>query len=206
MTWVAAGSSGVVAAVGVWWFATGPFSRPLARGEVFASLAIVLGLFFVVAWFMRRSLPTSSRRLPSDVVETLGRAPLVGRQQMHVLRFGNKLLLVSVSPTGADKFDKDPSDITISIKAANFALGQAGRRWQVYLDGNLVTQVTDGSSTTTLKAVKKGDYALKVALATDDKTVVATAGLALSVGPEDQAPTTQPTTNRRTAQLTGSSW
>jgi flagellar biogenesis protein FliO len=81
--------------------------------SVLASLAIVLGLFFVVAWFMRRSLPTSARRLPADVVETLGRAPLSGRQQMHVLRFGNKLLLVSVSPTGADTLAEitDPAEI-----------------------------------------------------------------------------------------------
>lgn len=81
--------------------------------SVLASLAIVLGLFFVVAWFMRRSLPISARRLPSDVVETLGRAPLSGRQQMHVLRFGNKLLLVSVSPTGADTLAEitDPAEI-----------------------------------------------------------------------------------------------
>ena len=87
-----------------------------------------------------------------------------------------------LSPTMDASFDKDPSDVPISVKVSNFALGQGGRRWQVYLDGKLVAQVTDGSTSTTLKAVKAGDYALKVALATDDTTIVATAGSHLGVG------------------------
>jgi flagellar protein FliO/FliZ len=80
---------------------------------VIGSLAVVLGLFFVVAWLMRRSMPQSARRLPGEVVETLGRVPLAGRQQMHLLRFGNKLLLVCVSPTGVDTLGEitDPSEI-----------------------------------------------------------------------------------------------
>jgi flagellar biogenesis protein FliO len=81
--------------------------------SVVASLAVVLGLFFVVAWLMRRNLPNSVRRLPDEVVETLGRAPLAGRQQMHVLRFGNKLLLVCASSTGVDTLAEitDPLEI-----------------------------------------------------------------------------------------------
>ncbi len=31
----------------MWWFATGPFARPLARGEVFASLALPLILAII---------------------------------------------------------------------------------------------------------------------------------------------------------------
>jgi flagellar biogenesis protein FliO len=91
-------------------------SGPRAAGaiiSVIASLAVVLGLFFIVAWLMRRNLPSSARRLPTDVVETLGRAPLVGRQQLHVLRFANRLLLVCVSPTGAQTLAdiSDPAEI-----------------------------------------------------------------------------------------------
>ena len=67
--------------------------------SVTGSLAVVLGLFFSLTWLMRRGLP-SSGRLPEDVVCLLGRTPLAGRQQMHVLRFGNKLLLVCASPSG----------------------------------------------------------------------------------------------------------
>jgi flagellar biogenesis protein FliO len=81
--------------------------------SVVVSLAVVLGLFFIVAWFMRRGLPNSTRRLPAEVVEVLGRTPLAGRQQMHVLRFGNKLLLVCASATGVDPIGEitDPLEI-----------------------------------------------------------------------------------------------
>jgi len=58
------------------------------------SLAVVLGLFLMVAWLLTP--------LPSEVVEVLGRAPLAGRQQLHLLRCGRKLLLVSVTPAGAE--------------------------------------------------------------------------------------------------------
>jgi LPXTG-motif cell wall-anchored protein len=115
-----------------------------------------------------------------------------------------------VSPTMDSIFDKDPSDVVVTVNVTNFALGQAGRRWQIYLDSNLVAQVTDGSTTTTLKAVKKGDYAMKVALATDDKTVVATAGTHLGIAiaamtpaqpaqPTTTAPSTLPKTGSDTA-------
>src|SRR5690606_1646689 len=77
------------------------------------SLAVVLGLFFLVAWLMRRGMPTASRSLPAEVVEVLGRAPLAGRQQMHVVRFANKLLLVSVSPDRTETLAElvDPQEI-----------------------------------------------------------------------------------------------
>jgi flagellar biogenesis protein FliO len=86
--------------------------------SVTASLTIVVGLFMVVAWLMRRSLPRSTRRLPSEVIETLGRAPLSGRQQMHLLHFGNKLLLVSVSPTGVSTLAEITDAVEIDRLAA----------------------------------------------------------------------------------------
>lgn len=67
-----------------------------------SSLAVVLGLFFLVAWAMRRAAPRGSVLLPGEVVEVLGRAALATRGQVHVLRFGKKLLLVSVSPAGVE--------------------------------------------------------------------------------------------------------
>jgi flagellar biogenesis protein FliO len=69
---------------------------------VVVSLAVVLGLFGACAWLMRRGLPSNARTLPSEAVSVLGRAPLAGRQQMHLVRFGNKMLLVCVSPSGVD--------------------------------------------------------------------------------------------------------
>jgi flagellar biogenesis protein FliO len=67
-----------------------------------ASLAIVLGLFFVLAWFLRRHLPKGLTQLPKEVLEPLGRAPLAGKQQMHLVKIGGKLLLVVVTPFGAE--------------------------------------------------------------------------------------------------------
>jgi len=80
---------------------------------VVASLAIVLGLFFAVVWISRRSLPRGLTPLSKEVVQVLGRAPLAGRQQMHLVRIGNRLLLVSVTPTGAETLTEiaDPEEV-----------------------------------------------------------------------------------------------
>jgi flagellar biogenesis protein FliO len=66
------------------------------------SLIFVLGLFLVVAWTMRRATPGLGMLLPKEVVEVLGRAPLAGRQQLHLLRCGRKLLLVSAGSAGVE--------------------------------------------------------------------------------------------------------
>jgi flagellar biogenesis protein FliO len=79
----------------------GPAGLP-AMVTTGGSLAVVLGLFFLLAWVFRRSAPRASALLPGEVFEVLGRAPLAGRQQVHLLRCGNKLLLVSVTPGGAE--------------------------------------------------------------------------------------------------------
>ncbi len=80
---------------------------------VISSLALVLGLFFVTAWCLRRTGAGGLATLPSDVFETLGRAPLTNRQQVHLLRWGSKLLLVSVTPDGAETLAEidDPDEV-----------------------------------------------------------------------------------------------
>jgi flagellar biogenesis protein FliO len=89
-----------------------PSSGP-ALFSMLGSLAIVLGLFFGLIWLMRRGMPKGTRLLSSEVVEVLGRAPLAGRQQMHVVRFGNKLLLISLSPGGAETLSEitEPAEV-----------------------------------------------------------------------------------------------
>jgi flagellar biogenesis protein FliO len=73
-----------------------------AIGTVVGSLGAVLGLFLVVAWFTRRFAPAGALQLPKEAVELLGQTPLAGRQQLRLLRVGNKLLLVAVSPVGIE--------------------------------------------------------------------------------------------------------
>jgi flagellar biogenesis protein FliO len=70
---------------------------------VVTALAIVIGAFLIFAWALRRGGKTSSRRraaLPAEVVSVLGRAPLAARQFAELLRVGNKLVLVAMTPTG----------------------------------------------------------------------------------------------------------
>ncbi|HEX5444161.1 MAG TPA: flagellar biosynthetic protein FliO [Pirellulales bacterium] len=78
-----------------------------------ASLAVVLGLFFVVAWALRRGMPRGAMLLPADVVEVLGRAPLSGRQFAHLVRCGNKMLLVYLAPGCAETLTEitDPVEV-----------------------------------------------------------------------------------------------
>ncbi len=69
---------------------------------VASSLAIVLGLFFVVIVVLRRGNPKGLQLLPREALDILGRTPLPGKQQVYLIRCGGKLLLVGVTPSGAE--------------------------------------------------------------------------------------------------------
>jgi len=77
------------------------------------SLSVVLGIFFIFAWALRRGAPQASTLLPGEVLEVLGRAPLGGRQQVSLVRCGKKLLLISTTPTGAETLTEitDPEEV-----------------------------------------------------------------------------------------------
>jgi flagellar biogenesis protein FliO len=82
-----------------------PGSRPDGPTSLLtigSSLAVVLGLFLLVAWAVKRATPGRSGLLPTEVVEVLGRASLGARQQVHLVRCGSKLLLVSATPGGME--------------------------------------------------------------------------------------------------------
>jgi len=68
--------------------------------SVLGALGIVLGLFLLLVWLLKRGLLGNARLLPAEVVESLGSASFAGRQQVHLLRVGHKLVLVSVTATG----------------------------------------------------------------------------------------------------------
>ena len=69
--------------------------------NIVSSLAIVLGLFFLTVWFIRRGSRGVGGALPSDVVQVLGRSSLSPKQQLQLIRVGGKLILVAVSANGA---------------------------------------------------------------------------------------------------------
>jgi flagellar biogenesis protein FliO len=67
------------------------------------ALAVVIGAFLIFAWALRRGGRAANGRrgsLPADVVSVIGRVPLAARQFAELLRVGNKLVLVSLTPTG----------------------------------------------------------------------------------------------------------
>jgi len=78
-----------------------------------SGLGIVLAIFLLVAWGLRRANPKAMGVLPQQVVEVLGRAPLAGRQQVYMIRCGAKLVLVSVTPDGAEPLTEitDPFEV-----------------------------------------------------------------------------------------------
>ena len=78
-----------------------------------ASLAVVLGLFFAVAWALRRGMPPGAAMLPREAVEVLGKTPLAGRQHAHLLRCGNKVLLVYLAQGVAETLTEitDPLEV-----------------------------------------------------------------------------------------------
>jgi flagellar biogenesis protein FliO len=84
-----------------------------SASTMIGSLAIVVGLFLLVAWVLRRGMPKQPRTLPAGILEVLGRAPLVGRQQVHLVRLGNKLLLLAITPSGIETLSEvtDPMEI-----------------------------------------------------------------------------------------------
>jgi|GEM_PF-3980388 len=87
-----------------------------STATVITSLAIVIGAFLMVMRLLRRTGPKSLFALPEEAFESLGRAPLsgaAGRQNVHLIRLGTKLILLSVTPDGATPLVEidDPAEV-----------------------------------------------------------------------------------------------
>lgn len=78
-----------------------------------AALAFVVGLFMLLAWFVKRGMPNGSQVLPAEAVRMLGRVPLGSRQFGQLLHLGNKLVLVHVTQAGVEKLAEidDPQEV-----------------------------------------------------------------------------------------------
>jgi flagellar biogenesis protein FliO len=92
---------------------SGAGSGRQALTTVGSSLAVVLGIFGLFVWVTRRSGRRRPSGMPGNIVETLGRTQLNARQEMQLVRVGNKLLLLSVTATTAETLTEitDPDEI-----------------------------------------------------------------------------------------------
>jgi flagellar biogenesis protein FliO len=81
--------------------------------SVFGSLLIVIGVFFILVLFLKKVSPKGNRLLPKEAFEDLGRAMLTQKIQLHLLRLGNRLLLVSITPDGVSPITEitDPDEV-----------------------------------------------------------------------------------------------
>lgn len=77
------------------------------------ALALVVGLLLLCTWAVRRGSRGSTAILSDEVVSVLGHTPLAGRQVAQLLRVGNKLVLISVTPSGAQTLAEvtDPTEV-----------------------------------------------------------------------------------------------
>jgi flagellar biogenesis protein FliO len=88
---------------------------PKSIYTVASALTIVIGCFLLFVSILRRGGRKMRSRgaLPADVVSVLGRVPIAARQFAELLRVGNKLVLVSLTPTGAEPITEvtDPVEV-----------------------------------------------------------------------------------------------
>ena len=65
-----------------------------------AGLLTVLGLIVGGARLFKKHLPGTTRYLPPEAVQVLGKRPLDYKQMVYLLRCGSKILIVGSSPQG----------------------------------------------------------------------------------------------------------
>lgn len=84
---------------------------PLVSGA--ASLGLVLALFLMVIWAVRRGVPKNTASLPREAVESLGSMALAGKHQVHLVRCGNKILLLSAGTSGVETLTEisEPAEV-----------------------------------------------------------------------------------------------
>jgi flagellar biogenesis protein FliO len=102
---------------------TGGWGNKLARPELSSQLAplisvggsllIVIAAFFLLAMLLRKVSPKGNQPLPKEAFECLGRYYLSQKHPLHVLRLGNRIVLVSVMPDGVSTLVEitDPDEV-----------------------------------------------------------------------------------------------
>lgn len=93
--------------------ATSARSNTLDTTRVIASLGIVLGLIFVLKWIVSRSLGVTPAARPNSAIAVLSRTPLSPKQQLVLVRVGQRLVLIADSGTQASTLCEisDPDEV-----------------------------------------------------------------------------------------------
>jgi flagellar biogenesis protein FliO len=81
--------------------------------SVIGSLAVVIGLFALTVLGLRLTRPSGHESLPEGVVKVLGQTTLLGRRELHLVQVGQKLLLLTTSPTQVQTLTEitDPTEV-----------------------------------------------------------------------------------------------
>ena len=76
-------------------------------------LAAVLALVFLTAKALKRNLPAAQQGLPPEIIQVLGHKALDYRHQIHLVRFGSRMLVLGTSQDGMRTLSEitDPVEI-----------------------------------------------------------------------------------------------
>lgn len=105
--------------------------------QMLFSIGIVTLLFMVLILILKKCSP-KDRELTSDVFEILGKTHFMHRQQICLMRCGQKLFLVSVSQNGVDRIGEidDPAEVDrLTRRCHGEVLGTAAPRLRKEADG-----------------------------------------------------------------------
>lgn len=113
----------------------GAVSKLQSMSTAGMGLAVVVGLFVVCMMLMRRGGGKSSGALPAEAFTVLGRAPLAAQSFAQLIRVGNKLVLVAMTPGGPQPLTEvtDPMEVgrLIGLCASGASHGPAAEFQQV---------------------------------------------------------------------------
>ena len=95
--------------------------------SIISSLVLVIGLFLGVALLYRKSISTTlGKGLPKNVVQVLGKTTIAPRQQLVLVRFGSKLVLVSMLQGEARTLSEITDPLEVDQLAGFCESGQSG--------------------------------------------------------------------------------
>ena len=78
-------------------------------------LALILAIVFVGAWLWRRAHPDLTRAAPSQAIQLLGHRSIGQKQAIHLIRIGQKILVVGMSGDRMETLSEidDPHEIEL---------------------------------------------------------------------------------------------